>query len=439
MGITGLTPAAKDAAPQDAAYDAAIAYLFARTGGSWSFGLDRMRALLSAVGDPQRRFRAVHVAGTNGKGSVVATLDALTRVGNRSVARYTSPHLIDFRERIVVNGRPVDAVAVSRWVEERTATVERLGATFFEATTAMAFDLFAAAGVDLALVEAGLGGRLDATNVLTPEVAVITSVGIDHVEYLGNTLEAIAGEKGGIFKPGVPAVIGELEPAIRDVLAEQARMRGASSARMAVQEMPLHEVRVGPEGSTCRVALNGRVATLKTPLIGRHQAQNLVTALLALEVLEGLPAVAELQQRLTRVRLPGRFHRVGKFIFDVAHNPAGAGVLARTVEDSGVARPLVVLLTILGDKDWRGMMVALAPVTAHFVLTRAPTAPASRAWDPADALAFARERGWSASLDENFDRALAGAAEQGASVLVTGSFHTVGDAMSRLQVDPLAG
>lgn len=439
MGIAGLTPAAAVAAPHDAAYDAAIGYLFARTGGSWSFGLDRMRALLAAVGNPQQRFRAVHVAGTNGKGSVVATLDALTRVGDRAVGRYTSPHLVDFRERIVVNGRPAEAAAVSEWVERWTSTVERLGATFFEATTAMAFDLFAAGGVDLALIETGLGGRLDATNVLTPEVAVVTSVGIDHVEYLGNTLEAIAREKGGIFKPGVPAVIGELEPAVRAVLMEQALLRGASAARIAVEEVPLVDVSVGTDGTTCRMMLRGEEVTLRTPLIGRHQAQNLVTALLALDALEGLPPHIELQHRLSLVRLPGRFQRAGKFIFDVAHNPAGAGVLARTIEDSGVARPLVVLLTVLGDKDWRGMMSALAPLAGHFMVTRAPTAPASRAWNPAEAHEFALSRGWGASLEEDFDCAIARAAAQGATVLVTGSFHTVGDAMSRLQVDPLAG
>lgn len=397
-----------------------------------------MRALLAEAGDPHRRFRSLHVAGTNGKGSVVSTIDTIARGGGLSVARYTSPHLVDFRERIVVNGRPATAAAVGDWVERWTPAVERLGATFFEATTAMAFDLFAGGEVELAVIETGLGGRLDATNVLSPEVATITSVGIDHVEYLGATLEGIAREKAGIFKKGIPAVIGELDPAIRQLLVEQAAHYGASSALVAAEEARLLDVVVTAVGTHCRMSLRGEVVNLTTPLVGRHQAQNLSTALLTLDAAGLLPATDVLQERLSKVRLPGRFQRVGNYIFDVAHNASGAETVARTVEDAGVARPVAVLLTVLADKDWRGMMQALAPVTGHFVLTRSPTAPLSRAWNPSEALAFAQERGWSASLEDDFDRALAEARARGRTVLVTGSFHTVGDAMSRLQVDPLA-
>lgn len=397
-----------------------------------------MRALLAEAGDPHRRFRSLHVAGTNGKGSVVSTIDTIARGGGLSVARYTSPHLVDFRERIVVNGRPATAAAVGDWVERWTPAVERLGATFFEATTAMAFDLFAGGEVELAVIETGLGGRLDATNVLSPEVATITSVGIDHVEYLGATLEGIAREKAGIFKKGIPAVIGELDPAIRQLLVEQAAHYGASCALVAAEEARLLDVVVTAVGTHCRMSLRGEVVNLTTPLVGRHQAQNLSTALLTLDAAGLLPATDVLQERLSKVRLPGRFQRVGNYIFDVAHNASGAETVARTVEDAGVARPVAVLLTVLADKDWRGMMQALAPVTGHFVLTRSPTAPLSRAWNPSEALAFALERGWSASLEDDFDRALAEARARGRTVLVTGSFHTVGDAMSRLQVDPLA-
>lgn len=422
----------------DAAYDAAISYLFARTGGSWSFGLDRMRALLEAVGDPQSRFRSLHVAGTNGKGSVVATLDTLLRATGSSVGRYTSPHLVDFRERIVVDGRAVSPDAVGEWVQRWTPVVEALGATFFEATSAMAFDLFAQAKVDVAVIETGLGGRLDATNVLMPEAAVITSVGIDHVEYLGATLEAIAREKAGIFKRGIPAVIGEPDPSIRRLLVDLAGRAGASRCHVAAEEMRLLDVAVSPRGTRCRIATRGSVLSLTTPLIGRHQAQNLTTALLTLDAIGQLPDEGALQDRLVSVRAPGRFQLVGNIIFDVAHNASGAETVARTLSDAGIRGPVVALLTVLVDKDWRGMMQALAPVVSHFVLTRSPTAPASRAWNPSDALAFAQDRGWSASLEEDFDRALSVAQSCGGTVLVTGSFHTVGDAMSRLQVDPLA-
>ena len=182
--------------------DAALQYLFARTTGGFKFGLERTIALLAALGDPHRAYPSIHVAGTNGKGSTVATCDALLRARALRVAKYTSPHLVDFRERMVVAGEPIPADAVIEFVERHTPLVERLGATFFEATTALAFDWFARSAVDVAIIETGLGGRLDSTNVLDPVVAGVTAIGIDHTEYLGDTLQEIAAEKAGIFKPG---------------------------------------------------------------------------------------------------------------------------------------------------------------------------------------------------------------------------------------------
>ncbi|HEX3159326.1 MAG TPA: Mur ligase family protein, partial [Gemmatimonadaceae bacterium] len=179
-------------------YQHALDFLFRRTTGAIRPRLDRTRALLHALGDPHQRFASVHVAGTNGKGSTVATLDVLLRAQGRRVGRYTSPHLVDFRERIVVNGEVVDAAFVVHWIETWTPTIERIDATFFEATTALAFDWFAHQQVDVAVVETGLGGRLDSTNVLAPLAAGVTNVSVDHVEYLGGTIELIAAEKAGI-------------------------------------------------------------------------------------------------------------------------------------------------------------------------------------------------------------------------------------------------
>jgi dihydrofolate synthase / folylpolyglutamate synthase len=438
VGIAGLT-SQTDRSTQAAAYRAAIASLFARTGGSWSFGLDRMRALLKELGSPDRRFPSIHVAGTNGKGSVVATMEALAEGGSGVIARYTSPHLVDYRERMLVRGRALPAETVTEWVERWTPAVERLGATFFEATTAMAFDLFAREAVDLALIEAGLGGRLDATNVIMPEAAVVTSVGIDHVEYLGTTRESIAREKAGIFKRGVPAVIGEQDPAIAQLLADHAWRAGATPIILAQEELAPRDVHVAPEGTWVTLRLGASDVRVRSPLVGRHQAQNLATALAALRILGRCPDPVEVQARLERVWLPGRFQQVGPFVFDVAHNPDGAEVLARTIADAGVQPPITVLLTVLADKDWRGIMRALAPIATGFVLTRSPSAPASRAWDPHEGHAFAVGEGWQAALVPDFDQAIVNARAAGGTVLVTGSFHTVGDAMTRLQVDPLAG
>ena len=203
-------------------YRRALEYLFARTTGESRLGLERTTALLRELGDPHRRFTTFHIAGTNGKGSVAATLDALLRREGRAVGRYTSPHLVDFRERMLIDGQPIASDAIVEFIERWTPSIERIGATFFEATTAMAFELFAAAGADDVVVETGLGGRLDATNVVEPLVAGVTMIGIDHTEFLGTTVESIAREKAGIFKRGAGAVIGEPDPAIASLLGELA-------------------------------------------------------------------------------------------------------------------------------------------------------------------------------------------------------------------------
>lgn len=422
-------------------YQQALDYLFARTTGGFKFGLERTRALLEALGNPQSRFRSIHVAGTNGKGSSVATMDALLRAKGMRVGRYTSPHLVDFRERMMVGRDPIPARDVIEFVEHRTPLVEELGASFFEATTAMAFEYFARARVDVALIETGLGGRLDSTNVILPEAAGVTSIGLDHTEYLGDSLEEIAIEKAGIFKPGRPAVIGESDPAIRALLVERARAVGATQIRVVAEEIQLSELFIGEDGTTATIDGLGDRARLRTPLVGRHQAANLAFALTLLDA-AGAPfrvRPSEAEGPLGDVRVPGRFQHVGRYVFDVAHNPSGAEVVAQTLASVDPPRPVVVLLCVLRDKDWRAMLRVLGRVGSHFVLTMAPTAPASRAWDLAEVAAFARDEGLSAESVPDFDSALAKARAIGKTVLVTGSFHTVGDAMARLQVSPLAG
>lgn len=421
-------------------YGAALDYLFARTTGSFRFGLERTRALLAALGDPHLRYPVLHIAGTNGKGSSVATADALLRAKGLRVGRYTSPHLVDFRERIVVAGEPMSEPDVVRFVDRQLATVERVGASFFEATTAMALQHFAEANVDVALVETGLGGRLDSTNVVVPVAAGVTSIGLDHVEYLGPTLQLIAAEKAGIFKRGVPAVIGEPDAEVRSWLADGARAAGASSVRVLAEELQISDVEVRATGTRFRLTALGDDRIVETPLVGRHQATNFAFTLGLLDAAGGRfrVSLAEAQQHASSIQLPGRFQRVGRWIFDVAHNAESARTLAGSLATVSHASPVTVLLGVLGDKDWRSMMEALAPVTDHFVLTTAPTAPAARAWSLEDAVAYARERGYSVEVDGDFDAALARATATGETVVVTGSFHTVGDAMSRLQVSSLS-
>ena len=420
---------------------AALERLFARTTGASRLGLERTTALLEILGDPHRAFPSFHVAGTNGKGSTVATIDALLRKPGRRVARYTSPHLVDFRERILVNGVAISDDAVAEFLDLRMPDIERTGATFFEATTAMAFHWFASSNVDVAVIETGLGGRLDATNVITPLVATVTSIGIDHTEYLGTTIEEIAAEKAGIFKRGVPAVIGEADPEVRELLIEQAVGRGASRVSARGRDWEVSGVDVGAFATAFTFELDRAGQRHATPLLGAHQAWNAGTALASVAA-AGPPwasASTDSAASLMHVQLPGRFHRHDRFIFDVAHNPDGAATLARTLSTLSPPRPIGALVTVLADKDWLGILTALAPVVDRFVLSIAPTAPASRAWNLTEVGRAAGAAGLHVEIIADFDTALQAVLERGETIVVTGSFHTVGDAMARLRVSPLAG
>jgi dihydrofolate synthase/folylpolyglutamate synthase len=422
-------------------YHAALDFLFARTTGASKLGLERTLGVLALLGDPHRAVPAFHIAGTNGKGSVAATLESLLRHRGLRVGKYTSPHLVDFRERILVDGQPIPEEAVVEFIERWTPEIERVGATFFEATTALAFDWFARAGAQVSVIETGLGGRLDATNVIHPLAAGVVSIGIDHTEFLGDTLESIAREKAGIFKPGAAAAIAEADEGIRALLARLARQAGAAPIETVGEDWRVADITLGSDGTIFGVSGPTGLARLRTPLVGLHQARNATLALAMLHAAGDAWQVAprEAQAGLSTVFLPGRFQRRGEFIFDVAHNPSGAQVLAETLAAVAPPAPVVALLTVLRDKDWRGMMAALAPAVGHFVITSAPTAPESRAWRPEEAIAHAAANGWSAELERDFDRAIARARAAGATVVVTGSFHTVGDAMARLRLSPLDG
>lgn len=427
-------------AAADAAYREALDALFQRTTGESKLGLERVGAFLKRLGEPQLTYPVFHVAGTNGKGSTVATLDAVLRGAGLKVARYTSPHLVDFRERIVVNGIPMAPEAIVSFLKEWDPEAARLGNTFFEVTTAMALWYFALQRVDVALVEVGLGGRLDATNLVQPLASAVTQIGYDHTEYLGNTLREIAIEKAGVFKRGAVAVIGEHRAETQLVLEKQAQQHGASSIAIIDRDFRVSDVSVGANGTTFTHEFGSTKETLRTALTGEFQAGNAAVALAMLRGAGGkwADAATHADQYLGDVHIAGRFHRVGKYLFDVAHNPDGAVTVAANLIGLNVPKPIVAVVSVLRDKDWRGILSALSATTEHVVVTNAPTAPESRAWNEADAFAWAESQGMSVSLQRNFDEALRTAAEKGATVLITGSFHTVGDAMERLQVDPLA-
>ncbi len=422
------------------AYEAALERLFALTGGAWRLGLGRVSEMLSLVGNPHLAYPVFHVAGTNGKGSTVATLDAMLRGSGLRVGRYTSPHLVDFSERIVVNGAPMPKASITTWLTHWEPEMARIGATFFEATTAMALAYFAEQLVDVAVVEVGLGGRLDATNVVQPLVAAVTQIGFDHVEYLGETLEEIAGEKAGIFKRGAAAVVGDTRVHIRDVLTAHATTVGATPILVTGRDWHVSDVHVDGAGTSFTLTARGASRRLQTPLIGEFQAHNAAVAIAMLQAAGGRwRAIAEnAEVLLAGVQLAGRFHRWNAWLFDVAHNPDGAATVAANLVNVGVSTPIAAVVCVLKDKDWRGILLAIAAVAEQIFLTAAPTAPASRAWNLDEVEAWAVAAGIRATRVDQFDVALQRAAAFGATVLVSGSFHTVGDAMERLQVDPLA-
>ncbi len=316
-----------------------------------------------------------------------------------------------------MGGAPISRDAVVAWTEHLRPVIEETGATFFEVTTAIAFADFAARGVEVAVVEVGLGGRLDSTNVITPMASAVTHIALDHQKYLGDTLEQIAAEKAGIAKPGVPFVIGERDPAIASVLRQAAEAAVAGPG-------PL--VRVVPPEAEWRGPLG---------LLGPHQCRN---AAIAEAVLDTLPAPlrptpTETSVAFAAARLPGRLDRRGRWLYDVAHNPDGMQTLTAALRALEPPRPVHALVSILGDKDWPAMLVELDTAIDVGILTVAPSA-AGRGWDLgwlerwlADPDRPAPRAEW--HLVPDFGAALARAEAGAGTVLVTGSFHTVGDVL----------
>jgi dihydrofolate synthase / folylpolyglutamate synthase len=412
------------------------------TGVEW--GLGRTEELLTEIGDPHRTYPSLHVGGTNGKGSVAAVWARVLQEEGRRVGLYTSPHLCSFRERFQVDGRPVSTSTLLAAADELRDAIARLGLTFFEAATVLAFHLFAREGVEVAVVEVGLGGRLDSTNVVVPEVTAITNVALDHSEYLGHTLESIAGEKAGIIKSGVPVVTGERDGALCEIFRARAESVGAPFHSMN----PAEEVRglmVSTDGNSfgLRTETWGELE-LRTPLPGRHQAHNAALAVRALELLpEGLrPRGDSVLRGVSGVRWPGRLqiHRgaQGTWVFDVAHNTAGVRALAASIPRLGLPEPLVLLVGIQGDKDWRSMLPPIFEMAGEAVLTQPPSVPPGRRWDPVEAAGAVKVRPKNLHILADFQEALEAArsAAGEGTVLVTGSHHTVGDAMNLLGILP---
>jgi dihydrofolate synthase/folylpolyglutamate synthase len=383
------------------------------------FGLERMDRALDALGHPERRYPVLHVGGTNGKGSTCAMAAAALAAAGLRAGLYTSPHLVRFNERIAVGGAEIDDAALAAAVEEvrRACPWHEAGGegerlTYFEFATLAGLVHFARAGIDVAVVEVGLGGRFDATTAIRPAVTAVARINLDHTQLLGDTVEQIAFEKAGIFKPGVPAVAhAHQPPGALETLRSEAARRGAP-------------FEVAP------AAWDGPVA-----LRGPHQRGNAGLAAGAIRALArtGVPVGEDaLARGIATARWPGRLEEVGGVLLDGAHNPDGAAALAAALPVLHPGRPVELVFGVLSDKDHAGMVRALAPAARRLHLV-APATP--RARPPADLLSDARALGAAADVHADLAEALAcarRAASDGALVCVAGSLYLVGEARALL-------
>jgi dihydrofolate synthase/folylpolyglutamate synthase len=360
-------------------FNQAVTFLYSRESKGWKLDLSRITALMAAIDNPHRRLQGIHIAGTNGKGSIAAMLESIFFYHGHRTGLYTSPHLYDPRERIRIDREMVEKKWFLHSVEKLRSLIIEVDATFFEAMTAIAFDVFATLKVEWVILETGLGGRFDATNIFKPIVSIISNIQFDHVQHLGNTIELIAFEKAGIIKPETPCVLGMVPLSALRVIekrcAEQKSplIQSRSWARICNVDLELSH-------SKFRVRRNDSDIEFTCNLVGIHQVQNARIALSAVEQLK--PMGVKFQQRLINeglknIKWPGRFQVLARdplVLFDVAHNPAGMKRLLHTLART-VTKPVIFILGLMGDKDARAILHLLRSVSEiHMVSLEYPRA-----------------------------------------------------------------
>lgn len=402
-----------------------LEYLDSLKGAGIRPGLGPVRSLLKRLGNPQSRFRSLLIGGTNGKGSIAATLASVLQAAGYRVGLYTSPHLVDFRERIRVNGTQIPGESLRRLIREVRGAGG--GVTYFEFATALAFLHFARSRVDWAVLEVGMGGRLDATNVVRPELSVISNIAMDHAEFLGPRLADIAREKAGIIRPGGVCITAARQAPVLAVIEGVCREKNARLLRVG-REIRVRTARDGLLAIRCPgMDLKG----LTTALRGPHQRENAACALAALGILRGRGVAIDdgaVRKGLSCVRWEGRLevvHERPTVLLDGAHNPAGAAALRRALDGLRYRR-LVLVLGILADKDWRAMVRRLVPPAQRVIVTRPPE---ERALSPEVLAAEAKRYGRVAEVEENPRKAVRkalAAANRDDLVCVAGSLYLVG-------------
>ena len=405
-------------------YAEAIQFLYRLQMFGVNFGLETTRQLAAGAGNPQAQLRFIHVAGTNGKGSTCAMLESIYRAAGLRVGLFTSPHLVSFRERMQVNRELISETDVARLVTELQPQLKQFPAdahpTMFEVVTVLALKFFAEQKCDLVIWETGLGGRLDATNIVTPLASVITNIALDHTQWLGDTLEKIAAEKAGIIKPGVPIITAALEPEVLRVIEAAALKNNSSLTKVA-------------EPSTFNLQPS-------TALPGDHQKQNAALAVATVVALQKqIPVSAEkIREGLATVNWPGRLQLImrpsgQKILLDGAHNVAGAETLRAAL----LGAPTALILGVLADKDWPAMCNILAPLAPKIFTV--PVASARTA-DAGELAKFFQSANPSAQVVacKNFSEALAASKDE-PFVVVAGSLYLIGEALEKLGVLPSDG
>ena len=432
-------------------YQDELEYLYSLHQFGIKLGLSNIRDLCAFSGNPQEKIKTIHVGGTNGKGSTAAVLSAILQEAGYKVGLYTSPHLIDFTERIRIHNIPIPKERVAGLVRNvRECVGDRdIMPTFFELTTALALSYFAEEDVDIAVIEVGMGGRLDATNIINPLVSVITHVGYDHMEHLGASLEQIAMEKCGIIKRGVPVITSESKGPILSIIEESA---GEADAVPYVygREFYAEPVRMAPYYSEfCYHGLQWGGLLLRTPLAGRHQIFNMGAALCAAELLTGMGFdITERQaaEGVRNVSWPGRLEMVSdrpQIFLDGAHNHDGAVALRRFIEDVLMAQrahgKIVLIFGVLKDKDAGAMIGELIPCSTEVIIT----SPNTERGLPVEAL---REIVEKQGIKPHVTRTLSGAlslahdlAYSSDTIIVTGSLYVVGEARALIAARPVSG
>ncbi|KIH98141.1 dihydrofolate synthase [Streptomonospora alba] len=411
---------------------------------------ERISALMDLLGDPQRNYRVIHITGTNGKTSTARIIDALLRERHLRVGRYTSPHLQTMRERVVLDG---EAISQERFVEayedirpyvEMVDASHEIPMSFFEVLTGLAYALFADTPVDVAVVEVGMGGTWDATNVVDADVAVVTPIALDHADFLPDTVEGIAEEKAGIIKPDSVAVLAQQPLEAAEVLMRHVSETGARVAREGLEfGVAQRAVAVGGQQFSLK-GLRGGYEGLFLPMFGPHQAGNAAVAVAAVEAFAGPGEGDErldpelVSEALAGVEAPGRMEIVRTtptVLIDAGHNPAGMSAVVEAVQEEFSFARLIGLLAIMGDKDVEGILEPLEPLVTEIVVTRNSSErslTAQQLYDIAEPI-FGSDRVHVAErLDDAIDAAV-GLAESdgepsGAGVLITGSVVTAGDA-----------